>query len=41
MQELAERTGGKAYYNRNDLDAAMAEAIEDKRTTLHARLLSR
>ena len=33
MQELAERTGGKAYYNRNDLDAAMAEAIEDKRTS--------
>ena len=33
MRELAERTGGKAYYNRNDLDAAMAEAIEDKRTS--------
>jgi VWFA-related protein len=33
MQELAGRTGGKAYYNRNDLDAAMAEAIEDKRTS--------
>jgi hypothetical protein len=33
MQELSARTGGKAYYNRNDLDAAMAEAIEDKRTS--------
>jgi VWFA-related protein len=33
LRELAERTGGKAYYNRNDLDAAMAEAIEDKRTS--------
>ena len=33
MRELSERTGGKAYYNRNDLDAAMAEAIEDKRTS--------
>ncbi len=33
MQELAERTGGKAYYNRNDLDAAMTEAVEEKRTS--------
>jgi hypothetical protein len=33
MQELAERSGGKAYYNRNDLDAAMAQAIEEKRTS--------
>lgn len=33
LQELAERTGGKAAYNRNDLDAAMAEVIEDKRTS--------
>jgi VWFA-related protein len=33
MQEIAERTGGKAYYNRNDLDTAMAEAIEEKRTS--------
>ncbi len=33
LQELAERTGGKAYYNRNDLEAAMAEAIEDKHTS--------
>lgn len=33
LQELAGRTGGKAYYNRNDLDVAMAEAIEDKRTS--------
>ena len=33
LQELAERTGGKAYYNRNDLDVGMAEAIEDKRTS--------
>jgi VWFA-related protein len=33
LMELSERTGGKAYYNRNDLDAAMAEAIEDQRTS--------
>ena len=33
LMELAERAGGKAYYNRNDLDAAMAEAIEDQRTS--------
>ncbi len=33
LQELAERTGGKAYYNRNDLGVAMAAAIEDKRTS--------
>ena len=33
LMELSERTGGKTYYNRNDLDVAMAEAIEDKRTS--------
>jgi hypothetical protein len=33
LQELAERTGGKAYYNRNDLGVAMTQAIEDKRTS--------
>lgn len=27
MQEMAKATGGVAYYNRNDLDAAVAEAI--------------
>lgn len=33
MQEVADRTGGKAYFRRNDLDAAMAEGIEASRTT--------
>jgi VWFA-related protein len=32
MMQLAERTGGTAYYHRNDLDAALAEGIEDART---------
>jgi len=27
MQDIADNTGGKAYYNRNDLDAAIGEAI--------------
>jgi VWFA-related protein len=33
MQQVAEATGGKAYFNRNDLDAAMAEGIAASRTT--------
>jgi len=33
MQQIAEGTGGKAYFGRNDLDAAMAEGIEASRTT--------
>ena len=31
MQELAERTGGVASYNRNDVDVAMSESIEAQR----------
>jgi len=31
MQQIAESTGGKAYFGRNDLDAAMAEGIEAAR----------
>lgn len=29
MQDMAERTGGKAFYNRNDIDHAIALSIED------------
>jgi VWFA-related protein len=29
MQDLAERTGGKAFYNRNDIDAAIGHSIDD------------
>jgi hypothetical protein len=29
MQEIAGNTGGKAYYDRNDLDAAIGEAIDN------------
>jgi VWFA-related protein len=29
MQEMAANTGGLAYYNRNDLDAAIGEAIDN------------
>jgi VWFA-related protein len=29
MQDLAERTGGKAFYNRNDIDAAIGHSIND------------
>jgi len=29
MQEMAERTGGKAFYNRNDLDHAIGNSIDD------------
>ncbi len=33
MQLLAGRTGGKAYYNRNDIDRAVRSAIEDSRVS--------
>jgi VWFA-related protein len=33
MEELASRTGGKAYYNTNDLKKAIRDAIEDASTT--------
>jgi hypothetical protein len=33
MQEVAERTGGEAFYHRNDLDAALAEGISDSRSS--------
>jgi hypothetical protein len=33
MQQIAEGTGGKAYFGRNDLDAVMAEGIDASRTT--------
>lgn len=33
MLQVAEATGGKAYYNRNDLDEAMRQGIEDARAT--------
>lgn len=32
MQELAERTGGKAFYNRNDIDVAIKKSINDGST---------
>src|SRR5205085_12105199 len=32
MQELAERTGGKAFFNRNDIDAAIGHSIDDGST---------
>jgi hypothetical protein len=32
MTELADRTGGKAFYNRNDLDVAIHKSIEDGST---------
>ena len=31
MQQIAEETGGKAYFNRNDLDGALVQGIEDSR----------
>ncbi len=31
MQQIAEETGGKAYYGRNDLDGALLEGIADSR----------
>jgi VWFA-related protein len=33
MQEVAERTGGIAYFNRNDLDGAIAKGIGDSRAS--------
>ena len=33
MQEVAERTGGEAFFHRNDLDAALAEGISDSRSS--------
>jgi hypothetical protein len=32
MQEMADRTGGKAFYNRNDIDGAIRTSIEDGST---------
>ncbi|HEY6307252.1 MAG TPA: VWA domain-containing protein [Candidatus Angelobacter sp.] len=32
MKELAQRTGGRAYYNRNDLDDAIRNSMEDGST---------
>lgn len=32
MQDMAERTGGKAFYNRNDIDRAIGYSIEDGST---------
>src|SRR5262249_3419887 len=32
MDDLADRTGGKAFYNRNDLDAALRKSIDDGST---------
>jgi VWFA-related protein len=32
MQEMADRTGGRAFYNRNDLDGAIKSGIEDGST---------
>jgi VWFA-related protein len=32
MQEMAQRTGGKAYYNRNDIDGAVRDSITDGST---------
>jgi VWFA-related protein len=32
MEDLAERTGGTAFYNRNDLDAAIRKSIDDGST---------
>jgi VWFA-related protein len=31
MQEIASRTGGRAYYHRNDLDNAIRSALDDSR----------
>jgi len=32
MEDLADRTGGKAFYNRNDLDVAIRKSIDDGST---------
>ncbi len=41
MRNIADATGGKAYYGRNDMDDAMAGGITASRAHLYARLLSR
>ena len=33
MRELASRTGGRAYYNTNDLKSAIRDAVQDARVT--------
>lgn len=33
MREVSQRTGGEAFYHRNDLDAALAEGINDSRSS--------
>jgi VWFA-related protein len=33
VQQIAEATGGKSYFGRNDIDAAISEGIEASRTT--------
>jgi VWFA-related protein len=33
MRELASRTGGRAYYNTNDLKTAIRDAVQDARLT--------
>jgi VWFA-related protein len=33
MQQIAQDTGGKAYYHRNDLDGALSEGIADSRSS--------
>jgi hypothetical protein len=32
MSDMAERTGGKAFYNRNDIDTAISKSIDDGST---------
>ena len=32
MLDIADKTGGKAYYNRNDIDNALGDGIEDGST---------
>ena len=32
MQDMAQRTGGKAFYNRNDIDAAIGKSMDDGST---------
>jgi VWFA-related protein len=33
MQQVAEETGGQAFFHRNDLDTAMAEGVENSRSS--------
>ena len=40
MNELASRTGGRAYYNTNDLAKAIHEAVDDSRVTYTLGFLS-